>query len=79
MQTKSKDGALTIRTGSSAEGKEKADTDHGHKEDGRNENGDRSSTSAIGVRDSSKRTVVDAGFDERDKVVPRSGKVQRIG
>lgn len=75
MQTGSRNDALkSIEPGSSAEGKEKANTDDGHKRDR-----DWTGMGTIGVRDSAKRTAGKADLNEGGEGVPRSGKVQYIG
>lgn len=58
MQSESRDGTFeSIGPGSSAEDKEKADTDYGHNEDGYKRDGDRTATGAVGIRDLPKRTA----------------------
>ena len=80
MQSEPRDGAFeSIGPGSSAKGKEKADTDHGHSEDGHKRDGDRTATGAIGIQDLPKRTAGNTGFKEGGKVMPGSGKIRRKG
>ena len=80
VQTESDDGALkSIGPSSSAEGKERTGTDHGHNEDGHKRVEDRTATAAIAIRDASKRTADDTDLNKGGKGVPGSGKVRRKG
>lgn len=70
-----RDDALgSVRPGFSAKGKEKADKDDRH-----NEDGDRTAAGALGVRDSPKCTAEDAGLNEGGKGVPGLRKNQCKG